>query len=59
MAPNKASQLSSQWQTSEEKETQSEKIIRKSKEQPFIPIGKFSIDRQSSLARSPVLRKHL
>lgn len=40
MSPPKASQLSSQWQTQAEKETESEKFMRKSREQPFIPIGK-------------------
>ncbi|XP_031569271.1 HIG1 domain family member 1C-like [Actinia tenebrosa] len=40
MAPSKDShQLSSQWQTLEEKESPTEKMMRKSRDQPFIPIG--------------------
>lgn len=38
MAPT-AQQLSSQWMTEAEKETESDRLIRKSKQSPFIPIG--------------------
>jgi len=40
MAPT-AQQLSAQWQSEAEKETESDRLIRKSKQSPFIPIGKF------------------
>lgn len=38
MAPT-AQQLSSQWMSEAEKETESDRLIRKSKQSPFIPIG--------------------
>ena len=44
MAPHqqqhRGGELSAQFITNEEKESQKDKLIRKSKEQPFIPIGK-------------------
>lgn len=41
MAPT-AQQLSSQWMTEAEKETETDKLVRKSKQSPFIPIGELS-----------------
>lgn len=41
MAPT-AQQLSSQWMSEAEKETESDRLIRKSKQSPFIPIGELS-----------------
>ena len=38
-----AQQLSSQWMTEAEKETETDKLIRKSKQSPFIPIGELSL----------------
>lgn len=41
MAPT-AQQLSSQWMTEAEKETETDKLVRKSKQSPFIPIGELN-----------------
>jgi len=41
MAPT-AQQLSSEWMTEAEKETEKDRLIRKSKQSPFIPIGELS-----------------
>lgn len=42
MAPQeKGRELSSQFSKENEVESQKDKLIRKSKEQPFIPIGKW------------------
>lgn len=38
-----AQQLSSQWMTEAEKETETDKLIRKSKQSPFIPIGELNL----------------
>lgn len=43
MAPT-SQKLSSQWMTAEEKETETDKLVRKSREQPFVPIGEFEVD---------------
>ena len=42
MAPT-AQQLSSEWMTEAEKETETDRLIRKSKQSPFIPIGELSV----------------
>ena len=41
MAPT-AQQLSAEWMTEAEKETETDKLVRKSKQSPFIPIGELS-----------------
>lgn len=41
MAPT-AQQLSSEWMTEAEKETEKDRLIRKSKQSPFIPIGELN-----------------
>lgn len=41
MAPT-AQQLSSQWMSEAEKETESDRLLRKSKQSPFIPIGELN-----------------
>ena len=40
MAPT-AQQLSAEWASEAEKETESDRLIRKSKQSPFVPIGEF------------------
>lgn len=41
MAPT-AQQLSAEWMTEAEKETETDKLMRKSKQSPFVPIGELN-----------------
>lgn len=42
MSRSDAQKLSAEFMTEAEKETETDRLVRKSKQQPFIPIGELS-----------------